>query len=66
MNAKKQQEIKDFLIEENIVHLADLPYDDNFTRAMVKQMTIVEYDRNDLTNKLSQTWEKIKTFLESN
>jgi MinD superfamily P-loop ATPase len=63
LNTEKQQEIKNFLIEENIVHLADLPYDENFTKAMVNGMTIVEYEQSELKNKLSQTWEKIKTIL---
>jgi MinD superfamily P-loop ATPase len=63
LNTEKQQEIKNFLVEENIVHLADLPYDENFTKAMVNGMTIVEYDQSELKNKLSQTWEKIKTIL---
>jgi MinD superfamily P-loop ATPase len=66
LNTEKQQEIKNFLVEENIVHLADLPYDENFTKAMVNGMTIVEYDQGELKNKLFQTLEKIKTILLTN
>jgi len=63
LNPEKHQEIKDFLLEENISHLADIPYDENFTKAMVNGMTIIEYDQNDLKKILSQTWEKIKILL---
>ncbi len=63
LNSEKQQEIKDFLIEENIVHLADLPYDESFTKAMVNGMTIVEYDQGEINKILSQSWKKIKTVL---
>lgn len=63
LNPEKHQEIKDFLLEENISHLADIPYDENFTKAMVNGMTIIEYDQNELKKILSQTWEKIKILL---
>jgi hypothetical protein len=33
---------------------------------MVNGMTIIEYDQSELKNKLSQTWEKIKTILLTN
>jgi len=63
INPEKQLEIKNFLLQENILHLADLPYDENFTKAMVNGMTIVEYDQGDLKRKIIQIWEKINTFL---
>jgi len=63
INHEKQLEIKNFLLQENILHLADLPYDENFTKAMVNGMTIVEYDQGDLKRKIIQIWEKINTFL---
>jgi MinD superfamily P-loop ATPase len=63
LNPEKHQEIKDFLLEENISHLADILYDENFTKAMVNGMTIIEYDQNELKEILSQTWEKIKILL---
>ena len=63
INPEKQLEIKNFLLQENILHLADLPYDENFTKAMVNGMTIVEYDQGDLKRKIIQIWKKINTFL---
>lgn len=53
-------EIIRFLIAEDIVHLADLPYDENFTRAMTQGQTIVEYDNGKLKEILTESWEKIK------
>ncbi|OQY00329.1 MAG: (4Fe-4S)-binding protein [Bacteroidetes bacterium 4572_117] len=60
LNEEKASEIKVFLREENIVHIANLPYDENFTKAMTLGQTIVEYSKNNLTKQLTESWEKIK------
>lgn len=60
VNPKKCTEIVEFLKENDIVHLTDLPYDENFTRAMVLGQTIVEYDHGKLKELLAESWEKIK------
>ena len=60
VNAEKRNEIVRFLAEENIVHLADLPYDENFTRAMTQGQTIVEYNQNSIKALLTSSWERIK------
>lgn len=60
VNVDKQANIKQFLEDEGIVHLADLPYDEDFTKAMTLGQTIVEYESPNLTNLLEQAWEKIK------
>ncbi len=60
VNAEKRDEIVGFLAEENIVHLADLPYDENFTRDMTQGQTIVEYDQNSIKTLLTASWERIK------
>jgi len=60
VNAEKRDEIVGFLAEENIVHLADLPYDENFTRAMTQGQSIIEYDQNSIKPLLTATWERIK------
>ena len=60
VNVDKKAEIKQFLVDEGIEHLADLPYDEDFTNAMTLGQTIVEYDSSNLTNLLEQAWEKIK------
>lgn len=60
VNVDKQAKIKQFLEEEGIVHLADLPYNEDFTKAMTLGQIIVEYDSPNLTNLLEQAWHKIK------
>ena len=60
VNPTKCSEIVEFLAENDIVHLTDLPYDENFTRAMVLGQTMVEYDHGKLKELLAESWEKIK------
>ena len=60
LNLDKTTEIVEFLKSEDIVHLANLPYDENFTKAMTDCKTIVEIEDNKIKNILTQTWDKIK------
>lgn len=60
INLKKQTDIKRFLVEEGIEHLADLPYDESFTKAMTIGQTIVEYEHKNITYLLNEAWEKVK------
>lgn len=60
VNIEKQIEIKQFLVDEGIEHLIDLPYNEDFTKAMTLGQTIVEYENKELTSLLEQAWEKIK------
>jgi len=49
-----------YLEEEDIVHLTDLSYNEDFIRAMVLGQTIVEFDHGNLKELLTVNWEKIK------
>lgn len=60
LNLEVVDKIKEFLSKENIVHLADLPYDENFTKAMTVGKTIVEYDKGKLRDTLTDSWNEIK------
>ena len=60
VNPAKGGEIVEFLTENDIVHLTDLPYDENFTKAMVLGQTMVEYDHGKLKELLTESWEKVK------
>ncbi len=60
INLELTKSIKAFLTEENITHIADLPYDENFTKAMTMGKTIVEYDQNGLKKTITESWEQIK------
>lgn len=64
VNREKYFEIIDFLKEEQIVHLADLPYNENFTKAMVLGQTIVEFDQSSIKETLVECWEKIKDIVQ--
>jgi len=65
MNIEKTMEIKSFLKEENIVHLADITYDINFTKTMIEGKTIVEIP-SPLKKIIENIWEKIKNQLKNN
>ena len=60
INPVKCAEIAKYLAEEGIVHLADLPYDESFTKAMTQGQTIVEYDHGFLKDLVTDSWEKVK------
>jgi len=63
LNIPITEKIKNFLKEENILHLANLPYDETFTESMIYEQTIVEYSDNNLSGIVSDTWNKIKQTL---
>ena len=60
LNTKVAQQIEKFLKEEKITYIADLPYDEMFTKAMTNGQTIVEYDDANLKNIVLNSWEKIR------
>ena len=64
INKNVTEEIKEFLKAEDIVHIANLPYDENFTKAMTIGQTIVEYDKNELSELVENSWEKVKELVE--
>ncbi len=60
INNKVTDEIVEFLKKENIVHIVNLPYDENFTKAMTNGQTIVEYSDNHLNDLITDSWITIK------
>lgn len=60
INLDVTKEIIQFLEDESIKHIASLPYDENFTKAMMKGKTIVEYDYSELKDLLVESWEIVK------
>ncbi len=63
INEDGTNEIIKFLGEENIEHIASIPYNENFTKAMTNAQTIIEFDNGELKEILTQSWEKIKTII---
>ena len=64
LNKEKTGEIISFLEENDIIHLANLPYDDNFTKAMTECKTIVEVDNNKIKSSLEEIWMKVKAIVD--
>ena len=61
INMEKSNDIHEFLKAENIDFIADIPYNENFTKAMTMGKTIVEFDNGKIKQILENSWEKIKT-----
>lgn len=61
LNEKMSTQIENFLKEEEIEVVGKLPYNEDFTKALAKAQTIIEFDKNSqLSNILQQSWNKIK------
>ena len=64
INTDVTNDVIKFLNDESIEHIANLPYDENFTKAMTFGKTIVEYDQGELKDLIITSWEKIKELAE--
>ena len=64
LNEKITQQIKDFLVDEDISLICELPYDETFTKSLAKAMPIVEFDKNSkLSQLIVKSWEDIKQMI---
>lgn len=63
INPEITKEIHKFINSENIEHLADIEYNENFTVAMTQGKTIVEFDKGNLSKKITDSWGKIKNIV---
>ncbi len=52
LNQEAAGETRTFLESENIIHIADLPYDEDFTKAMTEGKTVVELEDSILKQEL--------------
>jgi len=59
INEEITSEIKEFLVSEGIVHISNLPYDEDFTMAMTNGQTIVEYSAGLLKELVIDSWNTI-------
>jgi MinD superfamily P-loop ATPase len=58
INLELTAEIKQFLNDQKIDLLTELPYDDAFTKAMIEGKTVAEFS-NEIGTKLQRAWYKI-------
>ncbi len=65
INTQKTEEIMNFLSEEKIWHLANIPYDVGFTKAMSEAKSIVEID-SPIKPMIEEIWAKLKEGLTKN
>ncbi len=63
LNLQVSNEIENFLEEKDIIHIANLPYDETFTKAMTIGQTIVEYDESNLKEIMMESWGKVKQII---
>jgi len=59
LNIDKTTEIIKFANEKNISIIGQMPYDEVFTKAMVNELSIVEYQKNELSTNLINMWNNI-------
>ena len=59
INKEKAGDILKFLKENNIDHIANLPYDEKFTEAMTAGKTIVEFGDSEIKEILEKSWNEI-------
>ncbi len=60
LNKQKAEEILEFMKEEEIVHLANIPYDETFTEAMTDCKAIVEIEDSEVKHLIIDAWNKVK------
>lgn len=63
LNSEATQQIREFLKANDIVPIAELPYDESFTAAMTQGKTIIEFNEGELRKTVSESWEKIKNLV---
>lgn len=63
INPWQSAEILQFLKDEDIELLTELPYNESFTKAMAQGLTIAEYNDGELKNLLTDSWMQIKELL---
>lgn len=62
INKNIANDISIFLKKKNIDHIANLPYDETFTKAMTVGKTIVEFENSEIKEILQKSWQEILEF----
>lgn len=59
LNPGIREELKKFLYDKGIDMLGDIPYDNAFSEAMTRAMTVVEHTDGDVSDRIRDSWSKI-------
>ena len=62
LNPQRVLELEAFMEDAGIEHIANIPYDEGFTAAMLEGKTLVEYENSSVSQILIESWKKIKQF----
>ena len=60
LNEDKSAEIETFCAERNVPVIGKIPYDTDFTRAMIESMSVVEYSDGEASSEIRKLWEKLR------
>jgi MinD superfamily P-loop ATPase len=63
LNREITDEILAFLKKKEIIHIANIPYDERFIHALTNGQTIIEYEESELSHTIKETWEEILQLL---
>lgn len=66
LNIQVSNEIIEFLTEESIAHISNLPYDEAFTHSLTMGQTIMENGNTKLAGLIIKSWERIKEIINTN
>lgn len=65
LNQSRSNEIKQIAEKRDVKILGMLPYDERFTEAQFKGLSLIEYAEDDLTHEIHQIWNEVKMITES-
>ena len=60
LNNDMSQKIKDYLQQESVELLGEIPYDESFSKAMIEGKTIVEHTHEGISETIQNIWNTIK------
>ena len=63
LNPHISEAIREFMSEESIDFIAEIPYDEVFTQAMIQGKTMAEYDDKAMQQLMKFCWEKVNYYV---
>jgi len=63
INLDLTEKIEEFCKENNIEVVGKIPYSKEFTEAMIKELTLIEYSEGEVSKEIKNMWEKLENKL---